>query len=195
MDRKAVQSIQPEVVIKSSGAQWSLWIVSCFPRWNSWLKREYILFRDVEHCGIDSAPGINSTDSGIASNSVPFNSGIVAINSQEFRNPFQRYLSIPCDSGIAGTDSGSGIAHWHSFPSSPTHLLYATNSAIRFRIRNWTALLRIPRNSVQFRAIPESLELIPDPELLTDIHCHPHPHICYMQPIPLSDSGFGTGRN
>jgi hypothetical protein len=26
--------------------------------------RAVILFRDVEHCGIDSAPGINSTDSG-----------------------------------------------------------------------------------------------------------------------------------
>ena len=50
-------------------------------------------------------------------------------------------------------------------------------------------------NSAEFRPILESLELIPDPELLTDIHSHPHPRICYMQPIPLSDSGSGIGRH
>ena len=48
-------------------------------------------------------------------------------------------------------------------------------------------------NSAEFRPIPESQELIPDPESLTDIH--PHPHICYMRAIPLSDSGSGIERN
>ena len=55
------------------------------------------------------------------------------------------------------------------------------------------SLLLIPRNSAEFRPIPESLELIPIPESLTDIH--PHPHICYMREIPLCDSGTGIERN
>ena len=37
----------------------------------------------------------------------------------------------------------------------------------------------ISRNSAEFRLIPESVELIPIPEFLTDFHSHPDSHIWY----------------
>ncbi len=91
-------------------------------------------------------------------------------------------MGIPRNSGIARTDSGSGI-------------LGIASSLIQFR-NCWELIAPISEfNGIELDGIPESVELIPDPELLTDIQSHPHPHICYMQPIPLSDSGSGIGRH
>ena len=126
---------------------------------------EYILFRDVEHSGIDSAPGINSTDSGTASNSIPLNSGIGSINSAEFRNPFQRFLAIPCNSATAGIDSDSVQFRncWNRFRFQNSSLTFVFHLTLTFgiceRFRNGIPPPEkdgIRRNSAEYRVIPSN---------------------------------------
>ena len=149
--------------------------------------RAVILFRDVEHCGIDSAPGINSTDSGIeitsnfprfrnrwefrgirsnsAIRSDSCNSGI-GRSSREFRG-------IPGDSvSIQFPELRSGVAHLFQRIICSQNVKCEGEGGKRFRCGIPESLVipaipesvGIPGNSVQFHLIPETESIPAIPE-------------------------------
>jgi hypothetical protein len=107
------------------------------------LKRAVILFRNVEHCGISSALGINSGNSGIGSNYLE-GEGDMMITQFRNRTEFRELLGI---------SSNSGITISNMIVSSLTHLV---TTQFRSGIPELSET-GIGRNSTEFHPIPARL--------------------------------------